>query len=215
MLIGTQTNSPLTKPSCGRQGKRKLRCCSGCCCCYCLWCFSLCLADLPSLRLCLSVSIPHINITDWLMIWWGWRWLTACARVGTCVHIQEDVKKGNKYLCVCVCVCVCACVCPHVCALECRCVEELYNYRASESRELILMSWKRCLRVSDAQSLGTVFWNQRSNTVKALRNTVWIISNMLSTYKLSGKVVTILENSKPHKDAHEQQIALREITQIL
>ena len=128
MLIGTQTNSPLTKPSCGRQGKRKLRCCSGCCCCYCLWCFSLCLADLPSLRLCLSVSIPHINITDWLMIWWGWRWLTACARVGTCVHIQEDVKKGNKYLCVCVCVCVrvSARMCVHLSA------DVLKNYIITE-----------------------------------------------------------------------------------
>lgn len=112
----TQTNYSLTKLSCSRQGKRKLRCCSGCCCCYCLWCFSLCLADLPSLRLCLHPSYKHNWLTDDLM-----RLTEECVRLCVCVCWRINARvcdadvKWNKYSrawgvhnCLPVCVCVCA-----------------------------------------------------------------------------------------------------------
>lgn len=111
----TRTNYSLTKPSCGRQGKRKLLCCSGCCCCSCLWCFSLCLADLPSLHLCLYPSY------NWLMIWWGWRCLLErvwgmfmhmCRRMYVCEQMQNGI---NIWVFVCECVRVCACVSVCVC----------------------------------------------------------------------------------------------------
>ena len=98
MLTGTQTNCSLTKPSYCRQGRGKLRRCSGCCCCSCLWCFSLCLAALSSLPFCRAVSILHINMTEDLM-----RLMPDDGvHMYVCVRLWEQLLKLNKYVFVCV-----------------------------------------------------------------------------------------------------------------
>lgn len=100
---------------------------------FCVVFFSL-LSGRPSFTPSLALSV---SVASHKHHWWfdeaddGW-WLACVLGWGLCQ--RERMWRRNKYLDVCVCACAhfSAHMPVYKCVLQCRCVEELYNYRASE-----------------------------------------------------------------------------------